>query len=46
MGREPTQKPDDAFATDGTVEAVDEDFSEIDPAEFFDPEEFGIKQRP
>ena len=42
MDREPNPKPDDEFVPDGAPEAADDDFSDIDPADFCDPEEFGI----
>lgn len=44
MEREPTQKSDENMLPDVAVEPAADDFTDIDPADFFDPEEFGIRR--
>jgi hypothetical protein len=43
MGKEPIPQNAENIAADGDLEAAD-DLAEIDPAEFFDPEEFGFRR--
>jgi len=45
MSRRPDPKSDEKFVPDGAVEAAEEDLVEIDPADFFDPEEFRIDRQ-
>ena len=39
-----TTKTFEEIATAGAVELAEDDVTEIDPAEFFDAEEFGIRR--
>jgi hypothetical protein len=45
MSRDPGPKPDEKIVPDGAPEAAEDDLLDIDPADFFDAEEFGVKQR-
>lgn len=47
MGRGDTPNLDESGMLAGAVEPATDDLADIDPAELFDPEEFGIRrQRP
>ena len=46
MSRELDPKLNQTGYPNGAPEALPDDELDIDPAEFFDPEEFGIRQRP
>jgi hypothetical protein len=43
MGKELTEKDDEKTAAKGSREPAD-DFADIDPADFVDPEEFGYRR--
>lgn len=43
MGKELTEKDDEKMLVKGSLEPADE-VAEIDPADFFDPEEFGYRR--
>ena len=43
MGKEPTPQNSENTPIDSDLEAAN-DIAEIDPAEFFDPEEFGFRR--
>lgn len=45
MGREQNQELDQNAALDGAPEASPDEVADIDPAELFDPEEFGVNRR-
>lgn len=45
MSRGPDPKPDKKFVPDGAPEVAEDDLVDIDPADFFDPDEFRINQR-
>ncbi len=44
MEREPAPKFDENMLPAGVVETAADEFADIDPAEFFAPEEFGIRR--
>jgi len=44
MDRGDAQNPDQKMIPAGASEPADEELIEIDPAEFFDPEEFGVRR--
>jgi hypothetical protein len=45
MSRGPEPKPDEKYVPGGILEAAEDDLADIDPADFFDPEEFRVNQR-